>query len=85
MTDRGHHGEGQHHERDMAMPSVPGTGLVVVEPQFVFCGLEAVFNRPTVTLDLYQHLDICAGRAPSGEEGQVAVSDIAADQQAARP
>ena len=44
VPDGGHHGEGQHHERDVAMPSVPRARLVVVEPQLVFRGFKAVFN-----------------------------------------
>src|SRR5580692_10423762 len=85
MPDGGHHGEGEHGERDVAMPPMPGAGLVVVEAQLVFRGLEAVFDRPTMSLDLDQHLDAGSGRAPGREEGQVSVCDVAADQQAARP
>ena len=36
MADGGHHGEGEHDERDVAMPAMPGTGLIVVEAEFVF-------------------------------------------------
>ena len=85
MPNGGHHGEGEHDERDVAMPAVPGAGLVVVEAQLVFRGLEAIFDRPTMSLDLDQHLDACSGRAPGREEGQVSVGNVAADQQAARP
>ena len=62
---------------DVAMPTVPGAGLIVVEAQLVFRGLEAVFDRPTMSLDLDQHLDAGSGRAPSREEGQVSVGDVA--------
>ena len=31
MTDGGHHGEGEYDERGMAVPTVPGSGLVMVE------------------------------------------------------
>jgi len=32
MPDCCHHGEGEHDKRDMAMPAMPGAGLVMVEP-----------------------------------------------------
>ena len=35
MADGGHHGEGEHDERNVAMPAVPGSALVVVETEFV--------------------------------------------------
>jgi hypothetical protein len=48
IPDRGHRCEGQHDKRDMAMPSMPGTGLVVIEAQFVFCGFESVLDSPGI-------------------------------------
>jgi len=33
MPDRGHHGEGEHDERDVTMPAVPGARFIVVEPR----------------------------------------------------
>ena len=50
MTDGGHHGEGENDQRDMPMPAVPGAGFVVIEAEFVFGGLEAVFDSPAMTL-----------------------------------
>ena len=44
-------GEGQHHQRDVTMPAVPGTGLVVVEAQFGLGRLEAVLDGPALALD----------------------------------
>jgi len=85
MSDGGGHGEGQHDQGDVAMPAVPGAGLVVVEAEFVLGGLEAVFDGPAVAFDLDQGLDARAGRGPGGEEGQVAIGDIAADQQSPGP
>jgi hypothetical protein len=38
MPDRGHHGEGEHDERDVTMPAVPRAALVVVEAEFVLAG-----------------------------------------------
>ena len=31
MTDDGRHGKGQHDQRDMPVPAVPGTAFVVIE------------------------------------------------------
>ena len=36
MLDGSHHGKGEHDERDVTMPAVPGSGFVVVEPELVF-------------------------------------------------
>ena len=85
MSDRGGHGEGQHDQGDVAMPAVPGAGLVVVEAELVFSGLEAVLDGPAVAFDLDQGVDAGPCRTPGGEEGQVAIGDVAADQQAASP
>ena len=85
MTDDGHHGEGQHHERDVTVPSMPRAGLVVIEAKFVLRGLEAILDRPAVSLDLDQRLDAGPSRAPGGEEGQGAIGDVAADQEASGP
>jgi hypothetical protein len=42
MLDGCHHGEGEHDERDVTMPAMPGPGFFVVEPELVFGCLEAV-------------------------------------------
>src|SRR5580692_721970 len=57
MLDGGHHGEGEHDERDVTMPAVPGSGFVVVEPELVFGCLEAILDRPAMALDADQGLD----------------------------
>ena len=85
MPDGGHHGEGRHHQRDVAVPAVPGSGLVVIQSKLVFGDLEAVLDRPTVPLDRDQPLDAGSGRAPDREEGHVAIAYVAADQQTAGP
>ena len=36
MTDRGRHREGEHDERDVTMPAMPGARFIVVEAEFVF-------------------------------------------------
>ena len=85
MLDGGHHGEGEHDERDVTMPAVPRSGFVVVEPEFVFGGLEAVLDRPAMALDADQGFDRSPCRTPGGEVGEIAVGDITPDQQAACP
>ena len=85
VADDRHPGEGQHDERDMAMPTVPRAGLVVVEAEFILGRFEAVFDGPAVALDPDQGRDISTGRTPGREIGQIAIRDVAADQQAACP
>ena len=46
MADGRHHGKGEHDERYVAMPSMPGTRLVVVQPQFVLGRLKAILDGP---------------------------------------
>jgi len=69
----------------MPVPAMPGAGLVVIEAQLVFGRLEAVLNGPAPALDRHQGFHCGPSRAPGGEKGQVAISDIAADQQASGP
>ena len=85
MADHHEHGEGEHDQRDVAVPAVPGTGLVVVKAQLVFSRLEAVLDGPALSFDGDQHRNRRASRAPGGEEGQLAISDGAADQKAPGP
>src|SRR5215207_2536182 len=85
MADRGQHGEGEHHERDVTMPAVPRAGFVVIQPEFVFGSLEAVLDSPAVAFDPDQGFHACSGRAPGSEEGKIAVGDVAADEQTTRP
>src|SRR5215213_9179381 len=67
------------------MPAVPGTGFVVIETEFVFGRLETVLDGPALSFDADQHRNRGPGGAPGGEKGQVAISDIAADQKAPGP
>src|SRR5258705_8064149 len=55
MLDGSHHGEGEHDERDVTMPAVPGSGFVVVEPELVFGCLEAILDRPAMALRSEEH------------------------------
>src|SRR3954449_863291 len=85
VLDHRQQGEGQHHQRDVAVPAVPAAGLVVVEPELGLGGLERVLDRPAPTLDADQHLERGAGRAPGGEVGQAGIAEAAPDEQATRP
>lgn len=67
------------------MPAMPGAGLVVVETEFVLGGLEAVFDRPAMPFHRHERFDGCADRTPGREEGEIAIGDIAADQQSTCP
>ena len=51
MADRRHHGEGEHHHGNVAMPAMPGSALVVVEPELVLGGLKTVFDCPPMAFD----------------------------------
>src|SRR3954466_9542085 len=44
----GEDGKGEHDERDVTVPAVPGAGLVVVEAEFGLRGLESVLDSPAV-------------------------------------
>src|SRR5713226_8612258 len=70
MADHRHHGEGEHHHRHVAMPAMPGSALVVIEPELVFGGLKTVLDRPAMAFDRDQRFDGCCRWAPSGEEAR---------------
>jgi hypothetical protein len=53
MADDRHHGEGEHHKRHVAMPTMPGSALVVVESELVLRGLKTVLDRPPMAFDRY--------------------------------
>ena len=64
---------------------MPGAGLVVVETEFVFGRLEAVLDGPALSFHSDQHRNRRAGGAPGGEEGQLAIDEVAADQKTPGP
>src|ERR1700676_4384090 len=66
MADCRHHGEGEHHQGNVAMPPMPGSALVVIESELVFRGLETVLNRPSMAFDCHQRFDGCCGWTPGG-------------------
>src|SRR5260370_1888875 len=85
MADRRHHGEGEHHQGNVAMPAMPGSALVVIEPELVFRGLKTILDRPPMAFDRDQRFDGCSSRTPGGDESEITIGDAAADQQTARP
>ena len=85
MADRRHHGKGEHHQGDVAMPPMPGSAFVVIEPELVFRGLKTVLDRPPMAFDRHQCFDGCSCWTPGGEEGEIAIGDMTADQQTACP
>src|SRR5882672_10209253 len=72
MADHRHHGEGEHHQRNVAMPPMPGSALVVIEPELVFRGLKTVLDCPPMAFDRHQRFDGCCRWTPGGEEGEIA-------------
>src|ERR1700730_11719827 len=85
MADHRHHSEGEHHQGNVAMPSMPRSALVVIEPELVFRGLKAVLDRPPMAFDRHQRFDGCSRWTPGGEEGEITIGDISTDQQTSRP
>src|SRR5665213_98444 len=85
MADRRHHGEGEHHQGHMTVPTMPGSALVVIEPEFVFRGLKTILDRPPMAFDPYQRFDRRSRRTPGGEEGEIAIGDVTTDQETAGP
>jgi hypothetical protein len=64
---------------------MPGSALVVIEPELVLRGLKTILDRPPMTLDRYQRFDRCSCWTPGGKEGEIAISYISTDQQTSRP
>src|SRR5664280_421976 len=85
MADHRHHGEGEHHQGNVAMPPMPGSALVVIEPELVFRGLKTVLDRPPMAFDRHQRFDGRCRWTPGGEEGEITIGDISTDQQTSRP
>ncbi len=85
MADHRHHGEGEHHHGNVAMPAMPGSALVVIESELILRGLETILDRPPMAFDRHQRFDGCCRWAPGGEEGEISIGDATTDQQTARP
>src|SRR5450755_1995442 len=75
MADHRHHGEGEHHQGHVAMPAMPGSALIVIEPELVLGGLKTVLDRPAMAFDRDQRFNGCSCWAPGGEEGEVIIGD----------
>jgi len=56
VADGRHHGKSEHDHGDMAVPSMPGPCLIVIEAEFTFGGFETVFGGPAATFDQDQFL-----------------------------
>src|SRR5260370_17012126 len=69
----------------MRMTAMPGSALVVIEPELVFRGFKTILDRPPMALDRDQRFDRCSRWTPGGEEGHVAVDDATTDQQTTCP
>ena len=85
MPDDGHHGEGEHDQRDVTMPAMPGAGFVVIETEFVFGGFETILDGPAMAFDRYQLFHGRVLGTPCGEESEITVGNVPADQQTPRP
>ena len=85
MADRRHHGEGEHHHGNVAMPAMPGSALVVIEPELVLGGLKTVLDCPPMAFDRHQRFNRCSRWTPGGEEGEIVIGDTTTDQQTAGP
>src|ERR1700730_10190201 len=85
MADDSHHGEGERDEGDMAVPAMPGTGLVMIEAEFILGSLKTILDSPAMTFHRHQLWHRRALGTPSGEEGQITTGDVAADQEASCP
>src|SRR5258708_28408365 len=57
MSDRGHHGEGEHHQGHMTAPAMAASALVVIEPKLVFRGFKHALDLPPMPLDRGQRLN----------------------------
>ena len=85
MADHRLHGEGEHHHGNVAMPAMPGSALVVIEPELVLGGFKAVLDSPSMAFDRHQRFNRCSRWAPGAEEGEITIGDATTDQQTAGP
>ena len=57
----------------------------MIEPELVLRGLKTILDRPAMPLDRDQRFERCSRWTPSGKEGEIAIGDVATNQQTARP
>lgn len=62
-----------HHQRDLPVPAVPGTGFIVSQTELRRGGFERVLKGPAPPLDRHQDRDPRPGRAPGGEVGELPI------------
>lgn len=67
------------------MPTMPGTGLVMIKTEFVFGRLETFFDPPARAFNVHEFLHGCPFRAPGRKIGKVSIGDISTDQEATCP
>src|SRR5512134_3926469 len=67
------YGKREHDERDVSVPAVPASRLVVIEPEFVLRCLKCILDRPARAFHPDQRPDICAVRTPGREEGKLLI------------
>src|SRR5450759_2267867 len=72
-------------QRDVTMPAMPGAGFVVIETEFVFGGFETILDGPAMAFDRYQLFHGRVLGTPCGEESEITVGNVPADQQTPRP
>src|SRR5215469_9659887 len=77
MADDRRHGKNKHDEGDMAVPAMPGAGLVVIEAELILGSLKTILDRPAMPFHRHQLCHCCALGTPSREERQIAVGDVA--------
>jgi hypothetical protein len=64
---------------------MPGSALVVIEPELVLRGLKTILDRPPMAFDRHQRFDGCSRWTPGAEEGEITIGDISTDQQTSGP
>lgn len=69
MSDRGHHSEGEHHQGHVTVLAMPGSALIVIEPELVFRGFKAILDRPSMAFDRDQRFNGCSRWAPGVKKG----------------
>jgi len=85
VPDGGHHGEGEHDQHGVPVPSMPGSGFVMIEAELVLGSLEAALDAPMLAFHPDQRRHGRALGAPGREEGEFAVADATTDEQPTGP
>jgi len=75
----------EHHIDNVAMPAVPGSALVVIEPELVFVAVSKLSSIASDGLRPRPAFRCCSCWAPGGEERRVTICDATTDHQTACP